>query len=191
MRAGGLLLTVALVASGCGATVRTSTPDVNPSVAPLLDFQARVDDYMELRSEAADEVPDAEVTADPAAIRARELLLAAHIRARRLRAKHGDIFTPEIRRHFRRLLAPELKGEQLDDINAVLQEDAPAPGAVPIEVNAKYPAGVPFPTTPSAILLVLPPLPPGVLEYRIVGKDLILLDQPADVIVDYIRNIIP
>jgi hypothetical protein len=37
--------------------------------------------------------------------------------------------------------------------------------------------------------MALPRLPPG-LEYRILGKDLILLDQPADVIVDYMRNAI-
>jgi hypothetical protein len=136
-------------------------------------------------------VPDAEETADPAELRARELLLAANIRARRLRAKHGDIFTLEIRRQFRRLLAPELKGEQLDEIKDILREDAPAPGAVPIEINAKYPAAVPYTSTPSPILHALPPLPAGLLEYRIVGKDLILLDQPADVILDYIRNVIP
>ena len=70
-----------------------------------------------------------------------------------------------------------------------MNDDAPAPGAVPIEVNGRYPAGVPFATTPYPVLLALPPLPPG-LEFRFVGKDLILLDQPADVILDYMRNAI-
>jgi hypothetical protein len=39
------------------------------------------------------------------------------------------------------------------------------------------------------MLRALPRLPTG-LEYRFVGKDLVLLDQPADVILDYIRNVI-
>ena len=34
------------------------------------------------------------------------------------------------------LLAPELKGEQRRDIRSTLAEDAPALGAIPIEVNA-------------------------------------------------------
>jgi hypothetical protein len=37
--------------------------------------------------------------------------------------------------------------------------------------------------------MVLPTLPRG-LEYRIIGTDLILLDQPANLIVDFIRNAI-
>jgi hypothetical protein len=69
-------------------------------------------------------------------------------------------------------------------------DDVPVPGAVPLDVNAKYPAGEPYPTTPAVVLAVLPALPTG-LQYRIIGKDLILLDQPADVILDYVRNVIP
>jgi hypothetical protein len=86
-------------------------------------------------------------------------------------------------------VAPELTGAHGQEVEALLQEDAPAPGAIPLEVNARYPAGAPFPTTPPSFLLALPPLPSGV-EYRIIGKDLVLLDQPADVILDYMRNII-
>ena len=59
-----------------------------------------------------------------------------------------------------------------------------------LRAPAKYPAGLPYPTTPAVVLAVLPVLPTG-LQYRIIGKDLILLDQPADVILDYVRNVIP
>jgi hypothetical protein len=141
---GGWILAAALVTTGCGATVRSSIPDVNPSAAILLDFQARIDNYMELRGEAADDVPDAEETDDPADLRARENALAARIRALRMNAKHGDIFTPAIRRHFRRLLAPELKGEELDEIRDILREDAPAPGAIPIESQCQVSGGRPL-----------------------------------------------
>jgi hypothetical protein len=90
---------------------------------------------------------------------------------------------------FRRLLSRQAAGPYGGELKSTLQEDAPAPGAVPLEVNAKYPAGVPFATTPPNVLRALPRLPAG-LEYRFVGKDLVLLDQPADVILDYIRNAI-
>jgi hypothetical protein len=191
---GTLLVAAFVLTTGCGAAVRESTPDVDRSAvnptAILLDFRDRIDRYMDLRSEAADEVIDAEVTEDPARLRAREEALAARIRTLRANAKHGDIFTPAIRTQFRVLLAPELKGTEGREIRDVLQQDAPAPGAVPLEINARYPAGEPYPTTPPSVLLALPPLPPG-LEYRVIGKDLILLDQPADVILDFIRNAIP
>jgi Cu-Zn family superoxide dismutase len=190
-----LLVVAAFVfTTGCGVTVRDSKADLKPAASPataiLIYFEERIDRYMHLREDAADEVIDAEVTDDPGQLRAREEALAARIRALRANAKHGDIFTPAIRTQFRLLLAPELKGEEGRDIRDILQDDAPAPGAIPIGVNAKYPAGEPYPTTPASVLLILPSLPPG-LEYRVIGKDLILLDRPADVILDFIRNAVP
>ena len=190
----GLFAIFVLIEQGCGATTgslsRRDNDDVNATAATLVEFRQRVEKYMDLREDVIEEVGEAEVTGDPALIRAREEALASRIRARRANAKHGDIFTPDTRTLLRRLLRPELKGEQGQDIRAKLQDDAPAPGAVPLEVNAKYPAGLPYPTTPAAVLAVLPALPTG-LQYRIIGKDLILLDQPADVVLDYVRNVIP
>jgi hypothetical protein len=71
----------------------------------------------------------------------------------------------------------------------VLKDDAPPSGSVPLKVNAKYPDGLPRPTLPANLLLNLPSLPKG-LEYRIVGKHLVLLDIDANLIVDYIPNAI-
>jgi hypothetical protein len=186
---GGGATTVPVAESDESDANVTGDSDVNATALALAEFRERLDEYMELREEVADEVADADDATQPAAIRAREEALAKRIRARRAHAGHGDIFTPEIRIVFRRLLRPELNGEDGGDIRFTLQDDAPSPDAVPIEVNARYPAGLPFPTTPAPLLLALPPLPP-ILEYRIIGKDLILLDQPADVILDFIRNAI-
>ena len=122
--------------------------------------------------------------------RARQEALAARIRTARATAKQGDIFTAEIRTKFRRLLAPELKGEDGRDAKAVLKEDAPSPASIPFKVNAKYPEGAPLPSVPSNLLLSLPTLPEP-LEYRIIGKHLVLLDTAAGIIVDYIPNAIP
>jgi hypothetical protein len=163
--------------------------EVSRFAATLVDFGERIDDYMDLREDIVDEVGDPDSTNDPARIRAREEALASRIRVARRGARHGDILTPEIRAAFRRLLSPHTSGEAGRELKSTVQEDSPAPGAVPLEVNAKYPAGVPFSTTPPNVLGALPLLPRG-LEYRFVGEDLILLDQPADVILDYIRNVI-
>ncbi len=187
--AAALVLAYHLVVAAPQSRAQDVDTSVNSTAALLLDFHQRIEKYMDLREDAAEEVSEADVTRDPARIRARENDLATRIRALRRGAKHGDIFTPEIRALFRRLLTPYVTGERGRQLTSTLEGDAPAPGAVPLEVNAKYPAGVPFPTTPPSLLRALPPLPTG-LEYRIVGKDLVLLDQPADVILDYIRNAI-
>ena len=87
-------------------------------------------------------------------------------------------------------IAPPLKGEDGRDAKALIKDDAPAPGSIPFKVNAKYPEGAPVPTVPASVLLGLPTLPRP-LEYRIVGKHLLLLDTEAGIIVDYIPNAIP
>ena len=90
---------------------------------------------------------------------------------------------------FRRLLSPELKGEDGRDAKAILKDDAPAPGTVPFKVNAKYPGDQPIPTVPANLLLSMPPLP-APLEYRIVGQHLLILDTAADLVVDYLLNVV-
>ena len=126
-------------------------------------------------------------TADPKQINAAKTALTAKVQAARAGAKQGDIFTPAIRPVLRRLLAPELKGEDGRDAKAVLKDDAPEPGTVPFKVNAKYPADQPIPSVPANLLLTLPSLP-APLEYRIVGQHLLLIDTATDLIVDYILN---
>jgi hypothetical protein len=169
---------------------KTSTdPSVNPDAASMADFKARVDKYVALHDQLAKGAAALKETSDPAKISAAKAALAAKIQAARPHAKQGDIFTPDIRNKFRRLLAPELKGEDGRDAKAIMKDDAPAPGTVPFKVNAKYPESQPLPTVPANVLLNLPTMPEP-LEYRIVGKHLILLDAASDLIVDYIPNAI-
>lgn len=64
------------------------------------------------------------------------------------------------------------------------------PGDVKVAVNARYPPNVPYTTLPPALLLRLPTLPDG-LEYRFVGRALILRDVDAALIVDFLPNALP
>ena len=183
------------VALWAGLLLLTSCAGRTATVAERHDrvidrFEARVDEYMDLREEAVDATAPLQPTSDPATITATRQALGAEIRRRRSSATQGSIFSPDIRSHFRELLAPVVAGERGEDVRFRLNDDAPDAGAVPLEVNAAYPAGLPFPTTPWPILSALPELPRG-LSYRIIGRDLILLDEPADVIVDYMRNALP
>lgn len=178
-------------ATRTGAVVQASSQTAtNADAATLRDFQERINRYGEMHKAAAKGTAKPKESADPAKIITAQDTLAARIRDARPTAKQGDMFTPETQRIFRRLLAPPLKGEDGRDAKALIKDDAPAPGSIPFKVNAKYPEGAPVPTVPASVLLSLPTLPRP-LEYRIVGKHLLLLDTEAGIIVDYIPNAIP
>lgn len=211
MKATPLLLVVALLALGCspsaaprpapavqppaqaaqkaGEATTSTDPKVNPNAAIMADFKSRVDKYAALHKDMARGSAQQKANATAEQVSAQQAALAAKIQAARAGAKQGDIFTTEARPVFRRLLAPEMKGEEGRDTKAVLKDDGPAPGTVPFKVNAKYPEGQPKPAMPTNLLLNLPPLPDP-LEYRVVGQHLLLLDTAADLIVDYILNVI-
>lgn len=168
---------------------KTSTdPRVNPDAAAMADFKSRVESYADLHRKLAKGDAKQDKNSTPSEINSAKTVLAAKTKAARADAKQGDIFSPSIRPVFRRLLAPELKGEEGRNAKAVLKDDAPAPGSVPFKVNAAYPENQPRPTVPANLLLTLPPLP-APLEYRIVGQHLLLLDTATDLIVDYMLNV--
>lgn len=172
------------------AAAKTSTdPAVNPSAAVMADFKARVEKYAALHRDLAqgDAAQKNNRTAEQVA--AQTAALAAKIQSARAGAKQGDIFVPETRQTFRRLLAPGMKGDAGRDVKELLKADGPATGTVAFKVNAKYPEDQPKPTMPGNMLLNLPALPDP-LEYRVVGQHLLLLDTAADLIVDYILNVI-
>ena len=160
---------------------------VNPDAAVLADFKSRIDAYMKFRKEAVKDAPRLKETKDPAKISAAQDAMSIQIRTARANAKHGDIFTPEITAKFRRLLSPGLKGDEGRDAKAIIKDDAPT--NITFKVNAKYPEGAPVPTVPASLLVNLPTLPEP-LQFRIIEKHLILLDEDADIIVDYALNII-
>lgn len=168
---------------------KASKDKVNPDARVLAEFQKRVEEYVDLRDKLEDKGPAIKETKEPAHIRAAQDALAQNIRAARKAARPGDIFTPDTRALFRRLMYPELKGRAGTEAKQVIKEDAPAPASVAFKVNAKYPEDEPLPTVPPKLLAALPKLPEG-LEYRIVGKNLILRDADSNLIVDFIPNAI-
>jgi hypothetical protein len=153
----------------------------------LTNFQKRVHAYAELHDDLARGSAKQRETSDPSKINRAEDSLAAKVKEARKNAKQGDLFTADVVPIFRRLLAPELKGPDGQDTKAVLEDDAPPPSAIPFKVNAEYPEDQPLPTVPANVLATLPELPEP-LEYRIVGRHLLLLDTESDVIVDFIPN---
>lgn len=184
------LAVLALVCLGCGCKASAGPqgqPPVNADAQVIQDFQKRIADYRDLHNKVEKGDARQKESKDPAEIKARQEALAAKIRAARPDARPGDIFTPEVRQLFRRLMYPEVKGPEGKDTKQAIKDDSPK--AVPLKVNAPYPEGAPLPTVPPNLLAALPKLPED-LEYRVVGKDLILHDVDANLIVDFIRNAI-
>jgi hypothetical protein len=150
----------------------------------LADFNTRLNTYIEMRKKADDTVPAQKKTNDPGVIRSAQQGLAERIRAARADAKAGDIFTPETAAKFRRLLRPEAGPET----KASIRDDNP--GTISFKVNGDYPEKETLSTVPPNVLQALPRLPDNI-EYRFVGKHLILRDSRANLIIDYMPNAIP
>jgi hypothetical protein len=178
--------------SGARRTDRPAegAPQVNPDAATIKDFRDRIDAYVKLRGTHEKGSADPKETSDPAKIKATQDTLAARIQAARSDAKPGDIFTPEIRSLFRRLIYPEMSGPDAKATKETIrmEESAPTKAQV-LKVNGRYPEAAALPTVPPNLLARLPQLPEE-LEYRIVNKDLILRDVNANLIVDFIPNAI-
>jgi hypothetical protein len=162
----------------------TASP-TNPDSDILEDFNARLDRYVKVQRALLKDVPLKE-TSNPADINARQEVLGGQLKHIRKDAKQGDIFTPEVAALFKRLINPELKGAEGRETKSEITEEA---AAVQLKVNATYPSSQPLTTVPPNVLANLPQLPKDV-EYRFVGKHLILRDVDANIIVDYIFNAI-
>ena len=119
------------------------------------------------------------VTNDPAEIRRAVRALAKRIRVARAEAQQGDIFTPVISVQFRKALLLEVNGNTW----AAIMDDNP--GEFSHQINGSYPEGRPLSTVPPNILAVLPELPDDI-QYRFLGRHLILFDARANVILDRI-----
>jgi hypothetical protein len=182
----GLCASTVLVSLSCIAKTQEK---VHPDAATLQDFQRRIDAYIKLRKKVDEGAPKMKETTDPAKIKEAQSALAARIREGRAAARHGDIFTPEVQKLFRRLMYPEMKGPDGTETKRAIKDDAPPTAAIPFKVNAAYPEGQPLPTVPPDLLARLPKLPEE-LEFRIIDKHLILRDVDANLIVDYMLNAI-
>ena len=159
---------------------------VSADPATLEDFTRRLDAYVDVQRRLAKDSPTLKETNNPGDITAAQDSLAAKIRAARHDARRGDIFTPEVTTLFRRLMYPELTGPEGRETKANISDEE---AKVRLAVNARYPATEPLQTLPPNILANLPQLPED-MEYRVVGRALVLRDVDANIIVDFIPNAI-
>jgi hypothetical protein len=187
------LLLVVLLTAGCGSTARNqeaALPKEQPgNAAGYKEFLTRVQAYVDLHKSLESTLPALKSTDVPELIAAHQQALARKIREARPDAKRGDIFTEDAEKAFRSAVQGEFQGAQGSEARTTIRQGEPLRD-IQLRVNEAYPDGVPFTTVPPTLLLKLPRLPDQV-AYRIVGRDLILLDTKANVVVDRIPDTIP
>jgi hypothetical protein len=175
------------VAQTAGAQGGTAKPAVNPRAAAVSAFNKRIADYADMRKKAEHGLAALTETDDPAKITAREKALGDAVRKLRATAKAGDIFGTDMTPLILEIVRADWKRRPAVDRAAILagMEKPFVP-----TVNMRYPVGQPLMTFPPTLLRQLQELPED-LEYRFVGRDLILRDVKANMVVDVIRHAIP
>ena len=151
-------------------------------------FHAAVARYLELHDRVKSEVPSLTVTTNGAEISRTSDTIAAALQRARRDARPGDIFNPEVTKLITLRLRERLAGEDINRL-LVLINDEPTLKAAPT-IHMRYPAASSMATTPTRLLDVLPRLPEA-LEYRFLGRALVLRDRDAAMIVDYIVDVLP
>lgn len=167
------------------------TQSVAPSQAVLdgrlvTEFRRSVDAYMALHEKVQKRGARQKERGDIGENLVSQNALAMRIRFARHDARPGDLFTAPIAMALRRAMDPELRGVAQRSTRDSIREDAPE--VFVLAVNAEYPAGAPRSTMPGNVLKILPPLPNG-LEYRIVDTHLVLMDLNANIVVDYVLDV--
>ncbi|MCM2255316.1 MAG: hypothetical protein NDJ94_06550 [Vicinamibacteria bacterium] len=178
--------------------------DVDIDARVLAEFQEEVEDYVDLHRELVERIPTVGPNATAEEIAAHREKMTRGIQAKRKGAKRGDIFESRVEAAIRRVIARELaspEGQQV--VKEILQGNPRAervpnqsdptrthPAAVRVVVNGLYNEDAPLSSMPPSLLLKLPQLPEQV-RYRFVGRDLILRDAQANLILDFIKNAVP
>ena len=187
--AAGTFFTLAI--SACAAR-RTFADRIDTPRWP--EFSQNVKSYTDLVDGIEKNLPALPAHTEAPQIAAHKKALADAIREARSGARPGDIFTPTVRDRFLKIVRSDVRGPAGKPARTAIQEDNPkkpgVPSPVPLKVNATYPDTAPLSTVPPSVLLRLPDLPKTV-DYRFVGKALVLRDVRADLIIDFIPDALP
>ncbi|MGH9729987.1 MAG: hypothetical protein ACRD4V_15535 [Candidatus Acidiferrales bacterium] len=169
-----------------GSTANAAQPANNPG---FTEFLNRVNGYVRLHNSLDSTLPTLKSTDRPEVITAHERALAIKIGEARPKVKRGNIFTKKARIAFRHAIRSAFEGPHGEAARTTIRQGEPLK-EIHLRPNELYPEGVPYTTVPPILLFKLPKLPDPV-AYRIVGRDLVLLDVRANVVVDIMHEAIP
>ncbi|HEY2471761.1 MAG TPA: hypothetical protein VGI45_28505 [Terracidiphilus sp.] len=172
------------------ATLASQSPELSTSdQKALADFGKSSKDYVD--KEHSLEASKMKPTSDVAKLEQQRKQLRDAVQQSRPNAKQGDLFTPDVARVFRKILANLLNGPDGSKIKSSLNHAEPGAPAQ-FKVNGEFPNrnGQPIQSVPPTLLKVLPSLPKG-LDYCIAGNALALRDSSANMVVDFLPNALP
>jgi len=177
--------TAAAIVFAGAVLVQADPPATNKDAAVITEFQKRVDNYIKLRQGIEAQTGRLKTTATQEKLSYQTGEILHKVREARRNAREGDLFTPDVTAEIRRLIAMAMQGDAAH-VQQSLRHSEPV--QLHLKVNDKYPEKVPLQTTPPTLLGNLPKLPPEI-EYRITGRDLVLLDAKINLVIDVIRGV--
>jgi hypothetical protein len=181
-----LSLAAGLLAGQNAAPNKEQTDDA----APFKEFTGHVEEYLKLRQTIEKKLPAMKSKEElPEMIAAHQQALARKIREARPHARPGDIFTRAAREAFRHVIRSVFQDPHTAAAHAIIRQRDTVK-RVRLQVNGIYPDAVAETTFPSTLLQKLPTLPDE-LAYRIVGRDLVLVDRNANLVVDLLHEALP
>jgi hypothetical protein len=151
--------------------------------AAVAEFNQALDGYMALRHRLRSEVAGPVKNSTSSQVTNASDALAAAIQRARSNAKPGAIFSPVISSVIKKQIADAIRTENLAAVLADIDDEQKVD--LKPAVHLRLPVSAQMATMPSSLLKVLPTLPKE-LEYRILGRYLILRDVDASLILDYI-----
>jgi hypothetical protein len=176
----------AWIISPAPAVAQEGADKVNPYAARLHGFTARLDQYVALRKKLQAGLPQPQPSGRTTAVERHRTELAARIKEARNGARPGDVFG-DTQPILKEIIAKDAQNRGVRDKYAAMQE---VPAQNPPAVNTPYPEKAALATVPPLILVNLPRLPDG-LEYRFMGRDLILRDQASNLVIDFVPGAVP
>ncbi|MBZ5553383.1 MAG: hypothetical protein LAO21_11730 [Acidobacteriia bacterium] len=186
-----LLAALSLAAAGVLAgQVATLNKEQTDDAAGFKQFTVRVEEYLKLHKAVEKQLPALKNKEElPEMIAAHQQAMARKIREARPHARPGDIFVHASREAFRHVIRSVWQDPENATARATLRQRDRVKG-VRLQVNGIYPDAIAETTFPPTLLQKLPALPDE-LAYRIVGRDLVLVDTRANLVVDLLHEALP
>jgi hypothetical protein len=156
--------------------------------AAIKRFQGAVAKYMAMRNKLGREIQGPMKGSTSTQLNNASDALAAAIERSRRDARVGTIFDSGVSSVIKRRIADAVRTHELTSVLAGIDDEGSS--GPPPKVHLRLPVSAQMATMPPALLEVLPTLPKE-LEYRILGRYLVLRDVDASLILDYIPLAVP
>ncbi len=154
---------------------------------PSETFDRRLREYLQLRQSLAETIGPLESTDSAAELATRQAALTTAIQQARRDAAPGNLVPAPVADEMRAIVRRDLAERALPIHDA---SDEETPDHVTLAINRAYPPEAALPTVPPLLLAKLPKLPDN-LQYRLVERDLVILDGDTQLVVDIVTGVVP